>query len=251
MSTPGRRRDAAKSAAWMQFLRPSYSQFNKFMPTFRANRVLPFFYPSIEPKLVVFEVVMTAPSEYEPKPKGSSSASSPTRDGVGSKSWSSCCRFFSEAFDPNSAGQTQRGHVVVQPAHPTIGHRRGDHAARLALGAELDCQPSPARLTSNQTMRRFDQHCSQLRVAGLDQSRIRLAFAAGSVARAQATKTAQLFASAEAVEATDLGDRVTAVIKPTPRSFRSCCTTASSLVTSANRFSTARIWPSTNSREVR
>src|SRR5687767_1328516 len=95
-------------------------------------------------------------------------------------------------------------HLVEQPPHPAVGNGRYHHACRLATAAQLGAQPGPPFVVTNQTMGRFDEHRPQLRIARLDQSRVRLPLAAGGIPRSQAAEARQLLAGAETIETANL-----------------------------------------------
>ena len=49
-------------------------------------------------------------------------------------------------------GLRRRGHFMVQPPHPAVGHRRCPHAPRLARVLQLPPQLDPPRLVADQPM---------------------------------------------------------------------------------------------------
>src|SRR5579862_7214974 len=61
------------------------------------------------------------------------------------------------------------GELVIQPAHPAVGHGRCDQASWFATRPHLSAQFCPARITPLQAVRGFNQHCPQLRIACSDQ----------------------------------------------------------------------------------
>src|SRR6267142_6994418 len=104
-----------------------------------------------------------------------------------------------------SGRQRLRLHLVEQPPHPAIGDGRGNQADRLATEGEPSCEFPPFLVVSHQPMSRFDQHRTQLRIAGPEETGVGLAGAAGCVARADSAEASQLLARAEAIEPSNFG----------------------------------------------
>ena len=78
-------------------------------------------------------------------------------------------------------GLADRLHLMKQPSHPAVGHRRGDDTAFLVSHSHRERQFCPTLIPTLQPMGQLDQDRSQFRVAGLNQAGIRLAVSARSV----------------------------------------------------------------------
>ncbi len=102
------------------------------------------------------------------------------------------------------SGQRFRLHRVVQPPHVPIGDRSHDDANMFPAGLQLLGQLHPPLIAMDNSMHGFDDHGSELRIAGLDHARVRLLVAAGAVPRRQAAEPSQLLAGLEAVESPNL-----------------------------------------------
>lgn len=132
-----------------------------------------------------------------------------------------------------------RLHLVIQPPQPAVGHDCDYHVVRLAFLLEPGRELAPVRVVNHQTMCRLDQHHSQAVVAGLDESGIGHAFAAGGVTPQYRASCLPLSKrSNRAISAR----MVMAVIGSIPSIVSSRATTASSVVNRCSRCSISRIF---------
>jgi hypothetical protein len=94
---------------------------------------------------------------------------------------------------------------MIQPPHPAIRYGSNDETLGLAATAQPGRQNSPPLVAADQAMGGFHQQRSQFIVAGLNESRIGLPLAAGSIPGAEPAEACQLLARAKAIKASDFG----------------------------------------------